>query len=86
MACQNIFSKKELSEKGSMLLKKLADTTFGIYLLHPFIINCMKAIGLDTDICTPIISIPLMLVCVFTVSMVLTGLLLKVPILRKLLQ
>lgn len=85
-ACQAVLYTRTLSERFCRLLKTCADTTLGIYLIHPLAIEFLKEIGLDTDICTPLLSVPLITACIVLICGIAAHLLLKIPVLKRLLR
>lgn len=56
--------KWEDNERVCNMLRRAADCTLGIYLLHPLAISLFSRIGFDTSICSPVLSIPLLVICV----------------------
>lgn len=86
VAGQSIDGKIAASEKAGKIFSFLAGTVFGVYLLHPLAILFWESVGLTTSLCTPILSIPLLTVCTAVLSVSAAALLLKVPVLRKLVK
>lgn len=69
----------------SRLLLTLAKCSWGIYLLHPLIINvALKVLKLDFVSYMPYVKIPLLAICTFTLSFAITYLLRKIPFVSKL--
>lgn len=66
------------------MLRFCADRVLGIYLLHPLVINLFGTIGFDASICSPVLSIPLVTLCVFIVSGLISAILSFLPVIRKL--
>ena len=81
---QGLEGKLEKKEKDAKCIAFAAGTTLGIYLLHPLVLNLFLAVGFNTAICSPILSVPLVLIAAVLVSGGIAALLLKVPGLRKL--
>ncbi len=67
---------------GTRLTRRLAELTFGIYLIHPVPIELLDRIGLNTGIAAPVLSVPVITVLVFLFSAVLTSALQSVPLLH----
>ncbi|MDE6744585.1 MAG: acyltransferase family protein [Lachnospiraceae bacterium] len=86
VAGQSVDGKIAASEKAGKIFGFLAGTVFGVYLLHPLAILFLESVGLKTSLCTPVLSIPLLTVCTAVLSVSAAALILKVPILRKLVQ
>lgn len=74
------------SDKAGKIFGCLAGTVFGVYLLHPLAILFWENVGLKTSLCTPILSIPLLTVCTAFLSTAAALILLKIPLLRKLVK
>ena len=69
------------------IIKSLSVTSFGIYLVHPFILavlsNQNPFVRINTDIGNPIWSIPVVTLLVFFLSFVAIFVMQKIPLLRK---
>lgn len=86
VAGQSIDKKAAHSEKTGKTLGFLAGTVLGIYLLHPLAIILFNRIGFKTSLCTPILSIPLLTVCTVVLSGLISAVLLRIPLLKRLIQ
>ena len=86
VAGQSIDKKAAHSEKTGKTLGFLAGTVFGIYLLHPLAINLFTSIGFKTSLCTPLLSSPLLTVCTVVLSGLISAVLLRIPLLKRLIQ
>lgn len=86
VAVQSVDEKIAASVKAKKIFGILASAVFGVYLLHPLAILFLENIGLNTSLCTPILSIPFLTVCTAALSFSAAALLQKAPILRKLIQ
>jgi surface polysaccharide O-acyltransferase-like enzyme len=53
---------------GTRLTRQLGEVSFGIYLIHPAVIEVLERFVLNTGIAHPAISVPLEAVCVFLLS------------------
>ncbi len=84
VAGQSAEGKITSSAKTEKIFSFLAGTVFGVYLLHPLALLLWKSAGLTTSLCTPLLSIPLLTVCTAVLSGLATALLLKIPVLRRL--
>ena len=89
-ACRSFFfrlserSNKTVLGKFSRLLVPCSGTTLGIYLLHPLILELLNDLGLNTLLFTPFLSIPVITIGIVILCAAVTYLLLKIPILRRL--
>lgn len=87
--CRNYaVSKKKSSPEGTAadkgkVLRRFSDMTFGVYLLHPFVLEVLKRQGITTTMLHPVISIPLLTVLVFILCLIPVWLLKKIPFLGK---
>lgn len=86
VAGQSFDRKAAHSEKTGKTLGFLAGTVFGIYLLHPMAIILFESIGFNTSLCTPILSIPLLTACTVVLSGLVSAVLLRIPLLKRLIQ
>ena len=75
---------KHIKLKEYIVLTEFAKLTFGIYLLHPFVLNMFHQAGLDTLFAPAFVSVPAVVVLVTLVTAVLVFIISKVPGLRKL--
>ena len=83
-----VFAKKHLNfprmgERAYAILRKLSKYSFGVYLVHPMVIELLQHFGIDTFSCNAFFSVPLLAVFVFTVSTAISVLLSRVPIVNK---
>lgn len=70
--------------KSNYVLEKTAALSFGIYLLHPFVLHMLHLWGLDTLFAVPFVSIPLVVAAVTIITGSLVFVFLKLPFLRRL--
>ena len=87
LACMGIFtlikchySQKELNFSK---LRPVTKLTFGIYLIHPFVINILRSFGISTLYPHPAIMIPVLIVIVLLLSAIPIYLISKIPVLNK---
>lgn len=73
----------ELTER---LLSAGAKATLGIYLIHPLVISRFPVQAVSTGLWHPAISIPVMTLCIFLLCGAFSVVLLKIPVLKKLIQ
>lgn len=64
-------------------VKGLSGLTFGIYLVHPLVLNHLELLGLNTLSFNPWLSVPLLALLVFLLSAAFSWLLGKLPLLGK---
>ncbi len=64
VAGNGLGKKWENKERLCKMLRRAADCTLGIYLLHPLAISLFSFAGFDTSVCSPLFSIPLLVICV----------------------
>lgn len=58
---------------------RLSADTFGIYLVHDFYLILLREFGLSSDIVNPLISVPVITVLTFGLSLLTVRLLAKIP-------
>lgn len=85
VACTCIFILcKHIKIKGSKLLRDGSKLTFGIYLLHPFVLTLLHQAGVDTLFAPAFIAVPAVVILVMALTAVLVFALSKIPGLRRL--
>ena len=82
-----VFAKQHLnfprmSEKAYALVRKLSKYSFGVYLVHPMVIELLQHFGIDTFSCNAFFSVPLLAVFVFAVSTLISALLNVIPFIK----
>ncbi|WP_026653811.1 acyltransferase [Butyrivibrio proteoclasticus] len=74
------------SYKGSIVNSRaafLSNYTFGAYLIHVFFIEKLSFMGLDTMSFAPLLSVPIISLLVFVMSMCVSAILHSIPIVKK---
>lgn len=80
--CKLFFS-KQYKEKTIKIIKFISKHTFGIYILHVMVITGMKkCFSIDVTIAPFIISIPLLSIVVFSISLLLSMIFKKLPLVK----
>ena len=82
-----VFAKQHLNfprmgERAYTLLRKMSKYSFGVYLVHPMVIELLQHFGIDTFSCNAFFSVPLLAVFVFAVSTLISALLNAIPLIR----
>lgn len=67
----------------SQVIRLLSKYSFGIYLIHPFFIERLGSWGLNTLCFNAILSVPTITAIVFTLSLITSAILNKIPIVKK---
>lgn len=70
---------KEFSDRQYKVISQLSASTFGIYLIHAFLLKLFSDWGFTSNFINPIIAIPIKAISVFVVSFVIIFLLRKIP-------
>ncbi len=65
------------------ILNRISTISFGVYIIHPMIIETLLLLDINTYSVSSIISIPLFIVSVYFFSVIIVLLLQKIPILKK---
>lgn len=73
-------------ERAGSALSEGARCTLGIYLLHPLALSCFPVREINVGLRYPALSIPAAALCIFLLCGAVSALLLKIPVLRKLVQ
>ena len=68
------------TQKGIAMLSK---ATFGVYLVHPMLIDAVKRLGLETVTFNPYLSVPVITVLVFLPSFLVSLILNQIPFVKK---
>ena len=82
-----VFAKQHLNfprmgEKAYMFLRKMSKYSFGVYLVHPMVIELLQHFAIDTFSCNAFFSVPLLAVFVFAVSTAISALLNAIPVIK----
>ena len=75
--------KFNINNKQSNILNKLVKYSFGIYLIHVLVIDDIKKIGITPLTFNPIISIPIISILTFIISLIISAIINHIPILKK---
>ena len=91
IASASIFLLGKLCVKDTLILKTslisiFSKLTFGIYLLHPFVIKIFMKLGMNTTIPHTCIMIPIFTLLVYLVTGALVFVLSKIPLINKLIK
>ena len=73
----------KLGKQALGVLGRLSKYSFGVYLVHPMVIELLGRFGIDTFSCNAFFSVPLLAVIVFASSMALSALLHQIPVVKK---
>lgn len=71
------------NEKANRVAAVLSKYSFGVYLSHAFVIWVFMAVGLNTLSFSPIISIPVLVICIFAGSLLISYILNKIPFVNR---
>lgn len=77
------FSDKKIGDKTSNIIAKISYYTFGVYLIHILIMNLLTSYIIDVYFMSFIGSIPILSVMVFILSLFITYIISKIPIINK---
>ncbi len=81
---QNLLS-REPSERTTKFFGTLSSLTFGVYLVHPFILLRLEMLfGFTTLSFSPFLSVPVIVLTVTAASFLITYLMTKIPMIKKL--
>lgn len=85
VACTCVFVLcKHIKLQGNRVLRAGAKLTFGVYLLHPFVLHLLRDGGVDTLFAPAFVSVPVVVVLVTAITGILVFVLTKIPGLRRL--
>lgn len=77
------FKYTEFFKKPFSLIEKLSCYSFGVYLVHVFVLEQLKIHGFNTLLLNPVISVPLLGICVYLLSVIISAVLHQIPIVKK---
>lgn len=78
------FGQREVSEKAGKILRLLSKYSFGVYLVHILVLDNLKYVfGFTTLSFNPVISVPIIGVLVFVISLAISAALNHIPLLKK---
>lgn len=75
--------KLNIDLEKSKMFKNLVQYSFGIYVLHVLIMDALQEFGLTTLTFNPIISIPIIIILIFSTSAIISAILNHIPIVKK---
>lgn len=71
-------------EKAVSMLSFVSKCSFGIYLVHPLLIDILNRFaGINNLIINPVISVPVLAIFVFVCSLGISALINKLPVMKK---
>lgn len=84
------FAKCRLSKwlrgkRTAAVIRRLSKYSFGIYLIHPFFLELLDSWGLNTLCFNAALSVPAITAIVFTLSLIASAILNKIPIVKNIL-
>ncbi len=71
------------SEKLSRILVQVSGLTFGVYLMHPLILEVFTVWGMSTCMFFPLFSIPFFVITIFLICLGISFILKRIPLIRK---
>lgn len=71
------------SARAQKWILALSKATFGVYLVHPIMIDVIKGFGLETVTFNPYLSVPVITILVFLPSLLVSLILNQIPFVRK---
>ena len=78
------FRHREFSnEKWNRLVAKLSKYSFGVYLVHVFVMETLQKVGVHIGIFTKILSIPVVAALIVIASYLISWVLNQIPVVKK---
>ena len=68
---------------SNIIVQKLSKYSLGVYFVHVFILNLLKDLGLNTLLFNPVLSVPLITMIIYCLSVCVIAVLHRIPILKK---
>ena len=83
-----VFAKQHLNfprmgDRARAILRTLSKYSFGVYLVHPMVIELLQHFGIDTFSCNAFFSVPLLALLVFAVSLAISAVLNRIPFFKR---
>ena len=75
--------KNTFNHSGNCITNRISTLSFGIYIIHPMIIETLLLLNINTYSVSSIISIPIIILSVYIISIIIIILLTKIPILKQ---
>lgn len=72
-----------MGDRARSVLRRLSKYSFGVYLVHPMVIELLQHFGIDTFSCNAFFSVPLLAVIVFAVSLAISAALNRLPFFKR---
>lgn len=80
---KNHMGNKNFSQPQINTIVKMSNYSFGIYLVHAFIIDVLAGFGLNTLSFHPVAAVPVITLIVFVISYIISAMIHKIPVLNK---
>lgn len=80
---RNVVSQVDFSQRSRRVIVKIAELSFGMYLVHDFVNIALKLVGITPTMFQPLLAVPLQAGVVFGVSFVIIWVMSKVPFAKK---
>lgn len=77
------FNFPHMGDRARSVLRRLSKYSFGVYLVHPMVIELLQHFGIDTFSCNAFFSVPLLAVIVFAVSLAISAALNRLPFFKR---
>jgi len=77
------FKYTEFFKKPSWIIEKLSCYSFGVYLVHVFILEQLKHFGLNSLSFNPILCVPTLSILIYVISVAISAILHQIPIVKK---
>ena len=77
------FRNLKVFSKSNIIVQKLSKYSLGVYFVHVFILNLLKDLGLNTLLFNPVLSVPLITMIIYCLSVCVIAVLHRIPILKK---
>lgn len=75
--------KFNITTRTNKMINLLVKNTLGIYLIHVFVKECLEKIGLTSLSFNPMISVPVIVLIIFVISLMISITIKHIPILKK---
>ena len=83
MMIKTLFCEKRWAAQSRAVLEKLSAYTFGVYLVHMFVLNLLSAWGIHARTFNAAFSIPIIVFLTYLISLLISSILNHIPVVKK---
>ena len=77
------FQHLKIFQKYKPIVMRLSKLNLGVYMVHVFVLNLLRVWGINTLLFNPILSVPMIAILVYGISVGISALIHQIPIMKK---